>query len=447
MNGFLLRIKQYFAVENVGTVVSLVFKKIKNNSRHGKDLIYLMLVQGTSYIFPLISLPYLSKVLGPERLGTLGFAQVITLYFILVVDYSFNQTATKYISQNSQDKNKISRYVWNVILARVLLCLMCLFLLISIIVVFTKFRTEYVIHLVSFFTVVGHVFFPVWYFQGTQQLKKVSIINFLIRLLSFIFIFILVKQKEDYFLVQVSSSIGIFVGSMIAMYMVFNQLGFIKPSLSKAWRLIRVNYIFFVTRALVSFYTYINVLLLGLFTSDVNVGYFSVVDKLIGAVKAIYSNYSQVVFPLMSVKHQGNKGEGEKFTIKAMILISLLMLFLGIIFFIFAKPIILTLFGPQYSSSIVLLRILALVPFIISVGNMLILEFAFLQKKKKIYLIITVLAGLVNIILSIILVPSIKQIGTSIAVLTSELIVMSGFVVFAIQSYKKNNLVHKKNGY
>lgn len=417
-----------------------LLSKIKNNPKHGEDYIYLMLIQGTSYIFPLISLPYLSRVLGPEKLGILGFAQAVVLYFILVVDYSFNQTATKFISQYKDNKKRVTKYVWDVTFARLILGGLCFLFLVLLIILFSKFRSEYVIHLISYASVFGHIFFPVWYFQGTQQLKKVSIINFIIRTLSFALMFILVQHERDYYFVQISSSIGILIGSIVAMYMVCKQIGFVYPSVHRALRLIKKNFAFFITQVITSFYTYINVLLLGLLTTDTEVGYYSIVEKFMNAVKSIYFNYSQVVFPLMSARYKKDKLRSEKFTFKLIILISSLMFCIGIIIFIFARPIVLILFGEQYTNSIVLLRISSMTPFIISVGNLLILDFAFLREKKRFYLLITIVAGLTNIVLSITLVPYIRSIGTNISNLVSELIITLGFIIVAIGYYRRKHL-------
>ncbi|HCN4598725.1 TPA: O141 family O-antigen flippase, partial [Escherichia coli] len=140
-------------------------------SKLKSNLVYLTFAQAISYIFPLLTLPYLSHKLDPSDFGMLGVCQAIVQYFIIVTDYGFNITTTKEISINRNNKKKISKIFSTTLLAKIfLLFVSAIGLIISGWAV--KSISGYELLLICCFVgVIGNTFYPLWLFQGTETMK------------------------------------------------------------------------------------------------------------------------------------------------------------------------------------------------------------------------------------------------------------------------------------
>lgn len=392
----------------------------------------LSVLQGAIYLLPLITLPYLVRVLGPEKFGLIAFAQSFIGYFSILANYGFNLSATREISIHRENKEKVSEIFSSVMI--ISFCLLILSFIIMTIIVFSfyKFKRDWLIYYLTFGMVAGQVLFPQWFFQGMEKMKYITLLNIIAKLIFTISIFVFVHKVSDYIYVPLINSLGFLVAGIIAIWTVFRdfKINFIIPSLEQIKHQLEEGWYIFVSTVAISSYTISNTFILGLLTNNTIVGYYSAAEKIIRAVQGLLSPISQSVYPYISRLVSESRERGLKFIRKVTFLIGGVSFILSLTIFIFADLIVKILLGSQYIDSIIILKILSFLPFIIALSNMFGIQTMLTFNYKKAFSNILICAGIINILLAFILVPLYQNIGISFAVLISEIFVTVSMFIY-----------------
>ncbi len=409
---------------------------IKEFKRKNKVLIQnfssLTILQISQYVFPLITFPYLVRVLGPEGYGLVAFANAFVNYFTVLTDYGFNLSATKDISINRDNHNKIKQIYSSVLTVRLILFVLSIVIIVPIVFMFSKFSKDMEIYLIAFLTVFGTTIFPVWFFQGIEKMKFITIISVLVKLLWVILVFVIVTTKNDILnLVILNSASSILIGIIsLAVIKIKFKVSFSFPELHCIKKQFIEGWHYFLSTASISLYTTSTTFILGLFANDAIVGYFSAADKIRNAVLNISATASRTVFPHLSLEFQRSYDAAISFIRKFSISMGSIMLIVSILLFLLAKQIVLLVLGPDYTNSIILLRIMSFLPIIIFLSNVAGIQTMLNMGFKKEFANIIFIGAVFSIIMSIILVPIYLAIGTAITVLLTEILVTSQMIFF-----------------
>lgn len=285
--------------------VLALFKKLTNSEDKKRllgNFLSLSGLQVFTYILPLITLPYLVRVLGVEKYGLVMFAQSFIVFFNILVDYGFNLSATREIAVNRDNKAKVTEIYSSVMTIKVLLLGASFTILSSIVFSVEKFTPDATLYLLTFLMVVGQALFPIWYFQGMERMKYITIINILSRVFFTVAIFVFVNNEGDYVLVPVLNGLGACIGSFYALWLIrisFQQR-FEFQSLKNITLHFKDSTQFFLSRVAVSIYTSANTFVLGIFTDNTMVGYYSIAEKLYQAMQSLYSPINQTLYPYVA---------------------------------------------------------------------------------------------------------------------------------------------------
>lgn len=272
------------------------FKTILNN------FFSLTTLKVLTYILPLITFPYLIRVLGVEKFGLIMFAQATMYYFEIVVDFGFNLSATREVALNAEKTNKLNEIISAVFSIKFVLLIISFLILFIVLSIFDRFTDDYLIYYYSFLKVIAFAFFPVWFFQGIEKMKYVTWINIVSKAIYTILIFVFIQAESDYLLVPLINGFGFFIGSLLALYYVFKR--FNQSFVFNKFTIIKQSFInssmFFLSRVSVSLYTSSNILMLGLVASNVIVGYYAIAEKLYMVLRNLYQPIVQVIYPYIS---------------------------------------------------------------------------------------------------------------------------------------------------
>jgi polysaccharide transporter, PST family len=267
-----------------------------------ENLSALSLLQVFTYVLPLLTLPYLLKVLGVEKFGILAFAQAIVVFFNVFIDYGFGIFATREISINRDSKNKLIE-IYSAVLTVKVSMLFLAFLFMNILVVsIDVLKNNWAIYNYTFLWAVGQAFFPVWYFQGIEKMKYITLVNVLARSVFTLLVFVVVKQEADYIYVPILNGVGFISGSLISVWVIRYRLNqkFNVQKVSTLYSYFNQSTQFFLSRFALTAYTSTSILALGFLLGPVAAGYYSVAEKFFAAIQGLFSPISQVLYPYVS---------------------------------------------------------------------------------------------------------------------------------------------------
>ena len=361
--------------------------KLKEYKTVGSNFAYLSVLNFVTIILPLVTFPYLVEKLGIEMFGLLAFSTSIITYFQILTDYGFNLTATKHISQNRNNVRKISEIVSSVYIIKLLLIVISFIVLLLLINVIPKLENHKLLYILTFGSVVGQSIFAVWYYQGIEKMKIITILNIFAKVLFTILIFVFIKRKSDYFLVPLFNSLGfLIIGITSSMLLYFKyKVIFYLPTKKELFFYLKDGWDIFFSNISVTLYTTSILTILGIFSNNIIGGYYSIADKIVQIIRSIMQPVSQSLFPYLASKALTKKKE-VLFLNKKMLLYGGLGMSAVCILLYLLSDVIIFLITKDYSSeSAQVLKILSPIPLLILFANIFALFTMIVFQRHKQY--------------------------------------------------------------
>lgn len=406
-----------------------------------ENIFSMVTLRGMEYILSFLLVPYLLKTLGPTQYGAIAFMQGIMGYFLLVVTYGFNLTAPRDIARASEEDwpRMFSTYFWA-------MCFLwigstfCFVIGYSLVHRIFKITLNIPLFLAVYVSVIGLVIFPIWFFQGIQQMRYITILNLLGRFITLILLFTLVKGPEDTILAAFLQSCTSFFAGIFSFLLLYKmKKGLLQwPRKNDLIRVYKEGWQIFLSTLAINFYTTSDIVILGAFTNNTIVGYYSGADKLINCIKRGIGAVNDAVYPFISRKFTESVFEAVKF-LKKQLYAYIICGFLGGCLILLLSPhIIPWLLGAKYIPSIQPLQIMAFVPMIVAMSNVLGYETMLPLNMEKVYTRILIMASLFNLIIIVPLIIWKNAAGVACAMLLTE-----SFVTLAMWIVIEKNNVYR----
>lgn len=397
--------------------------------KHGtliENIFSMLTLRGLEYLLSFLLIPYLLNVLGPSNYGAIAFMQGVIAYFNLFIDFGFNLTAPRALAKakNTEISTIFSTYFW----AKVFLCFivsLSFFSLIYIGAPLLNFNFNFVLFLAIYTSVVGNVIFPIWFFQGVQQMRYITIINLIGRFVTIGCIFYLVRAESDYIMAALFMSCTPLIAGIISFFLIHNKFPGIlkKPKIKNIRMALRESKQIFISNLSVNLYTSTDVIILGLLTNNTIVGYYSGADKLIACIKRGVSAINDAVYPYVTRKFTESR-ERAFYFLKKQTMIYLSGGIVGGIIILLASPYVIPLLlGAKYIPSIRPLQIMAFVPLVVSLSNIFGYEIMLPLNMENVYSRILICASVLNLIIIGPLIFFFQENGVSMAMLITEIFV------------------------
>lgn len=418
---------------------------LKNISSSGKRLISnffsLAVLQILNYLFPIITMPYVLRVIGAEKFGAIAIQTATFSYFQLLVDYGFNLSATKNISVNREDTSKVSEIFSSVMTIKLGLLMISSIVLVILVSAIDAFRQYQIIYFVALVGLVGNAFFPVWFFQGIERMKYITYFNFFSRLIFTVLVFVIIKVEGDYYKIVLLNSLAsliICIGSLWIVFVNF-KVKYKIPQLCELKRQVFEGWHIFISTFSVNMYINSNTLILRAFTNDVVVGYYSMAEKIITAVRSLASVIFQAIYPYVCSKALQSKDLLIRFFKRVFVPVSIVFLSGSIVLLVSSGLIVKLMAGHEVFQAELLLKILSFVPVVVVI-NIPAYQTLLAYDFKKSYTSVLFTGSVINILLNLVLVNIFSSYGTAVSVLITELYITIGLYIIIELKHPKYSL-------
>jgi len=391
------------------------------------NFLSLSIVQFANYLAPIITLPYLFRVLGLEKYGLTELARAVSVYFLILTDYGFSFSATQEISVHRDDPEKVSEVFSAVLLLKFLLLVLSFALLSLLVLVVPKLRADWPVYYLSFGNVVGMWLFPIWLFQGLERMKYIPMLSATAKTLYVIAIFGLIRGPADYLYVPLFQSAGAILTGLAGLTMALRcfpirlrlpSVAVLRQEFLNGWHL-------FVSQMATTLYSTSNIVILGLLTDTTFVAYYAAGDKIVRAVRGLQLPLSQAIFPHIGRLASQSRQAALVYSTKVGLLAGVVTLTLSAGLFLGAPTIARAVLSEsQFQGGASVIRVLSPLPFLIGVSDILGLQIMVNFGLARHLARILVAGGVLNIMIAVLLVMPLKHVGVAFASLTTEIFIV-----------------------
>jgi len=368
-------------------------------------------------IIPLVTTPYISRVLGPKGIGIYSYAYSIAYYFVIFVILGLNNYGNRTIAATKDNKLEMSKNFWNIYVTQFVLGIAAIlvYILYSIF-----YSSNPKVSIILGLYVLSSTFDVNWFFYGMEQFKLTVTRNTLIKLSSVAAIFIFVKSDKDVALYCFIMSLGFLLSQLIIWPFLIRQVVFVKPTWAEAKKHIKPNLMLFTTVIAVSLFKVMDKIMLGFMSEYSQVGFYESSEKVINIPIAFITALGSVMLPRMT--HKVAKGGNQDIrTIRISLIFAMFMassLCFGIMGV--ADVFVPIFYGKGYDLCISLFMILLPSCIFLAFANVIRTQYLLPHKMDKAYIVSAFIGAGVNLLVNYLLIPRFAAIGAAIGTLIAE---------------------------
>lgn len=388
-----------------------------------KNYFYNIVYQVLVLIIPLITAPYLARVIKASGVGAYSFTYSMVYYFMLFTLLGVNNYGNRTIAKVRDDKKKLSKTFWSIYLFQFLIGTIMLILYIIYVFIFCdKYKN---IALIQTIFIISAILDINWFYFGLEEIKMTISRNLLVKLSSLLLLFIFVKHQNDLWKYTLIMSSMTALSQVLLWSFVRKKIDVVKVKWLDIKSHIKPNLILFIPVIAVSLYRIMDKIMLGMISNISEVGYYENAEKIINIPITLINALGIVMLPRIS--NLASKGEEKKIedyifkSIKFIMFLSSSMCFgLIAIGYNFAP----LFFGHEFQKTGILIMLLAPILLFASFANVLRTQYLIPKEMDKIYIISVSLGALINLILNLIFIPKYASIGACFGTIAAEFMVM-----------------------
>lgn len=388
------------------------------------NFFYSSILTSANYLFPLITYPYISRVLGVTNIGICNFVDSIVHYFVLCSMMGIGYVGIREIAANKSSKENLDDTFSSLFWLNTITTTIALILLILFTIFVEQLRVHWQMMLIGGLKLIVNYMLIEWLYKGLEEFKYITIRTLFVRVIYVFGIFIFVKNSEDYEIYYLLTALMIVFNAIINM-IYSRKYVTLKFKLIKISKIIKPFFVLGIYLLLTSMYTSFNVAYLGFVCGETEVGYYSTASRLYTFLISLFTAFTGVMLPRMSsLLSEGKYMEFKKLLLKSN---SILFTFsIPAIFFsiVYAGTIVRIIAGEGYEGAVIPMRIMMPLMLIIGYEQVIIIQALMPLGKDSAILRNSIIGAGVGIAMNILLVSSFRSVGSSMVWLLSEIAVL-----------------------
>ena len=382
------------------------------------------ILQISAFIFPLITFPYVSRILGPSGTGNVSFATSIVTYFALFAQLGIPTYGIRATARVRDDKKLLSKTVQEIFIINAVMCVLAYFVFFVVLNLVPKMYNDKVLFIIISSTILFNSVGMDWLYKGLEKYTYITFVSIIFKFIALILMFVCVHHKNDY---VIYGAISIFAASAsnICNLVNIHKLIYIKPIFNYEFtKHFRPIMIFFAMSCATTIYTNLDTVMLGFMKDNVEVGYYNAAIKIKNVLLGVVTSLGTVLLPRASYYIENNMySEFKRIAGKALNFVVLISFPLCLYFILFAKEGVLFLSGDAYTEAILPMQILMPTLIFIGLTNIMGIQMLIPLGREKVVLYSEIAGAIVDLVINTILIPIMASSGAAIGTLVAEMVV------------------------
>lgn len=387
-----------------------------------KNFLYNVAYQIIIYLFPLATVPYISRVLGVDNIGIYSYTYSIVNCLMLFAMLGISNYGNREISKLRDDKEKMSKMFFSIYGLQLISSLIILIIYTIFILFFCKSYKD--IFVLQYINLISVCFDVSWFFFGLEKFKMTINRNIIIKFISLICIFLFVKTKNDLWIYTVIMGLGVLISQLYLILKLKDYVSLQRVNLKDIFGHLKKCLILFIPVLAYSIYRIMDKTMIGYFSSVTELGYYENAEKIINIPISIITALGTVMLPRMSYILNKNKEKYKSQILESMKLALILSVTMALGLILIGKDAAIILFGSEYLKSGNIIMILAITIIASAWSNVVRTQYLIPTNEDKIYVYSTLYGAILNFLINIILIKKMGAYGACVGTIFAEFFVM-----------------------
>lgn len=399
-----------------------------------KNYFYNLVHTVVNMIFPLITAPYLSYMLGAENIGKVNYAISIVTWFTLFAAFGIPRFGIREIAKNRDDRKELSSSFWNLIFIQLILSIFAIVIYLTLVFSLPSLQQERTLYLLMVVMIILNIFSIDWFYQGIEEYGYITIRNIIFKIISIVLIFLMIKEKDDYIFYAFINIFGLSFNNIL------NYISAQKHIDKKIYEFKTLHYlkqlkVYFMTTLVIALYSQLDQTFVGSI-SQKDLAYYLRSKTVLGVGFSVVNSVVTIFIPRTAYLAKNNYNEYKKIIEKSINYIYLLAFPCVVGIFVLAEEIMLFLGGEEFIDAKYSLMIICCLCLLTSIGSWQVNQVLLPNGKEKLAFKIQAITAILSITLNIILIPRYTYIGAAITWTISEVFLAITEAIFIRKEIK-----------
>jgi PST family polysaccharide transporter len=384
----------------------------------------LFLGQSIGLIAPLVTIPYLARVLGPAAWGPVIAAQALGNWLILIFEFGFDLSGTRAVARARVEPHTLPAVVHGVQSAKTLLVLGTLPLLAIVLFAIPALRAHPALIGWAVIFAAFRGLNPLWFFQGIERVQGPVLVDTAARSAAAFGVFVFVRSPLDGWRVLALQAVFAGIALVGLTLWLARHVPLRRPRAAAAIRTLREGSSIFACRAWTGLYIQGNALILAAIASPATVAFFGGAERIVRAAINMLQPLTQAFLPRLSYLQETDRPAAQRMIRGALAGVGLLGVVMGLVAYIAAPLLVQLLLGPQYAAAVPVLQLLGALPMLVAINTVLGLYWALPLGYERYFLVSIIAAGVTNVAAALVLVPRLGAAGMALSAIGAEIVVL-----------------------